>query len=341
MPQMLNINRKRGDTWRIRITFTESDGQAVDFTNAAAVIFTVSPIAGPDDAIDEIFNLEGSIVDPPTSGIVDFEPSATDADYIGEFWYDIEVEDQSGKKRTILEGAYVVTQDITKSDEEFIWTPNETPADGTDYPAFDDSESWYLLNDADMTNDFSYQTRDARRVIRDLHVRNGSYDSVGWMVKGPEIPRKTFEVPGWEWRMVAYMNLSLASLEIQDGLYYQGWWVALDNRTGSIDLTMTGGTLFDSSLGYLVYDGSPTLPSTAGWPTSGWYEFGLRLNNDGTVSYLVKPEANDDNWITTASTFIWNPGVSPVHAPNLWTRRVYPDNAASVFDLWKYEWRRL
>jgi hypothetical protein len=341
MPTFLTINRTRGDTYRIRITFTESNGAAVDFTNAAAVILTVDSQSGPDDSEGEVFAIEGDIVAPATSGIVDFQLSATDADHVGKFWYDVEVQDQSGYRRTILNGPYVVSQDITKTDETFDWTPNSSITDGTTYDAFDNSIAWYILNDADMVGDFTYETRDGRKVIRDGHLRNGAYDTVGWMVKGPEIPRHIFAVPGWEWKVTAYINLGLLSLEFQDGLYFQGWWMALDNRSGSIDLSSSGGTLFNSSLGYYQGFWPPTLPSTVGWPTSGWYTFGHRLNLDNTVSYMIKPEADADNWITTAANIIWNPGVTPIHAPNLWTRRKYPNDAASVVDVWKYEWRRL
>ena len=160
------------------------------------------------------------------------------------------------------------------------------------------------------------------------------------MVKGPEFSRLRVDVPGWEWQVTAYLNLALLSLEVQDGLYYQGWWTALDLRSGSPDVSLIAGTLYHTTdLGY-DYIAPPVFPDTTGWVT-GWYKFGVRLNLDNTLEFQVKPEADDDDWLAASADHIWNPGVTPVLAPNLWTRRVYPENAASVLNLWKYEWRRL
>ena len=48
------------------------------------------------------------------TGIVGFSPSTADADNVGNFFYDIEMEDAAGDFRTVDDGKYVLKQDITK-----------------------------------------------------------------------------------------------------------------------------------------------------------------------------------------------------------------------------------
>jgi hypothetical protein len=344
MSQTIPITRYRGDTFRLRITFTDADtGLPIDLTDSTLVL-TVNEEEKPADSAEEIFYIDGNIVAPATDGVCDFTPSADQADNLGGYHYDIQITDSAGAVRTVLNGPFTFLQDITKTDEWFIWTPDETPADGTAVLPFSADEDWYIFNDSNMDGDFTYETRDGRRVIRDSHVRDGTFDSIGWMPKGSGFPRNIFEIPGeplWQFMVTAYINLGLISLEIQDGVYFQGWWTMLDTRSGSVDVSSIGGTLYDPNDNRYEWVTSHTIPNTSGWPVAGWYEFGLQVNADNTVNYLIRPEGEFVIWLTVPSPYIWNGAVTPVHAPNLWTRRAYPDNPASVIDIWKYEWRRL
>jgi len=341
MAQNLPIERKRGDTYRIRITFTQSDGSPLDLTNSTLKM-TVSPIAAPDESHDALFEIAGSIVAPATDGVADFELTGTQADNVGDFYYDVEMTDVSGSVRTILEGPFVMTQDITKSDEEFEWTPDADPSDGEAVPIFDNSTGWLIFNDDVLTGEFTYETRDTRRVIRDAHVPVAhAFDSTGWMAKGPDIPRHLFSMPGWEFQITAFLKLAYVSFEIQDGCYYHSYWSTLDTRTGTPSVAAIAGTLYEAGASKYSLATPSLFPDTAGWVDEDWYKLGVRVQVDGTVEFMVKPEADPDDWIAVGAAYSWHPAVTPIHAPNIWTRRVFPENAAAVFDLWKYEWRRL
>ena len=50
----------------------------------------------------------------PTTGAFEFEWTATEADYLGTLWYDIQLVDAAGKKYTLTKGRIVYRQDITK-----------------------------------------------------------------------------------------------------------------------------------------------------------------------------------------------------------------------------------
>jgi hypothetical protein len=53
-------------------------------------------------------------VNSPSSGIVEFSPTASQANQVGNFYYDIQMTDSNGKIRTVMLDEYSYTQDITK-----------------------------------------------------------------------------------------------------------------------------------------------------------------------------------------------------------------------------------
>lgn len=108
----MDIVRKRGDTYPIEITVL-ADGVALDVTDATFLL-TVDPSKSPVDNTSNLFQLVGVITDP-VAGKVLFTPSDPQADHVGKFYYDIQMIDSSTAKRTIAEGKYTLTQDITKN----------------------------------------------------------------------------------------------------------------------------------------------------------------------------------------------------------------------------------
>ena len=48
------------------------------------------------------------------AGRVEFAPSPTQADHVGTFYYDVQMTDGAGRKRTIALDKYVFPQDISK-----------------------------------------------------------------------------------------------------------------------------------------------------------------------------------------------------------------------------------
>lgn len=110
---MTDITRKRGDTYADEFAITyKSTGEPVNLTGCTFKL-TVDTRKNPTDTSTQIYQLSGTMADP-TDGTVEFAPSAIQADRLGYFFYDVEMTDATGKKRTIESGKYVYTQDITK-----------------------------------------------------------------------------------------------------------------------------------------------------------------------------------------------------------------------------------
>ncbi len=103
------IKRKRGDTYDVLIGVVDKRKAVIPLTTEEFTL-SVSSIEEPTAAAD-IFTSVGSIVDA-TNGKVGFPiPADTPAGY---YFFDIEMVDTASKKRTISEGNYILTQDITK-----------------------------------------------------------------------------------------------------------------------------------------------------------------------------------------------------------------------------------
>lgn len=110
---MSDIERKRGDTYANEFVIkSKTTGNPINLTGYAFVL-TVDPSNAPTDATGNLFALTGSIVDA-AAGRVAFAPSELQADRIGSFYYDVQMTDAAGKKRTVASGKYKFTQDITK-----------------------------------------------------------------------------------------------------------------------------------------------------------------------------------------------------------------------------------
>lgn len=111
---MTDILRSRGDTYpdltRVRDGET---GDVVDISSGYSFILTVDPSVDPTSDSTKLFSIVGVISDGP-GGIVGFSPSVSNADNLGDFFYDIQMIDSAGDKTTLDKGAYSFVQDITK-----------------------------------------------------------------------------------------------------------------------------------------------------------------------------------------------------------------------------------
>lgn len=111
---MTDITRKRGDTYADEFTIkSAATGLPINITGYSFVL-TVDPEQYPADSSKNKFQLTGTIVDA-AAGRVEFAPTALQADNVGKFFYDVQMVDGAGRKRTIVSAKYVMTQDITKS----------------------------------------------------------------------------------------------------------------------------------------------------------------------------------------------------------------------------------
>ena len=111
----MNITRRRGDTYPDRITVTDLDtGLAVNILGYLFTL-TVDPSDAPTSAVNNLYSLQGAILDA-AAGTVKFTPSSVQSDQIpGVYFFDIQQTDTSGLKRTIASGKYTFVQDICKS----------------------------------------------------------------------------------------------------------------------------------------------------------------------------------------------------------------------------------
>jgi hypothetical protein len=111
---MTDITRTRGDTYADEFVLTsKKTGGALDITGCTFLL-TVDPSASPVDASTNIYQLTGEIIAPATDGRVAFAPSSVQANQVGKFFYDVQMTDAAGRKRTVQKAKYTYTQDITK-----------------------------------------------------------------------------------------------------------------------------------------------------------------------------------------------------------------------------------
>lgn len=111
---MTAISRKRGDTYADEIVVTSATtGLPIDITGYTFTM-TLDPAKDPATAANNLYTLTGTIIDAP-NGRVEFAPSALQADQPpGAYFYDVQMVDGAGRKRTILLDKYKYEQDISK-----------------------------------------------------------------------------------------------------------------------------------------------------------------------------------------------------------------------------------
>ena len=110
---MSDITRRRGDTYADEfIIKSKSTGLPIDITGYTFVM-TLDPAKDPVDSANNVYQLTGTIVNGP-AGRVEFVPTASQANQLGSFFYDVQMIDTGGRKRTIVTAKYKYVQDITK-----------------------------------------------------------------------------------------------------------------------------------------------------------------------------------------------------------------------------------
>ncbi len=105
---------QRGDTepWTFTIV-NKTTAVAIDITGFSFLL-TVDPSDEPVDAVNNLFQLTGTVTDGP-GGVVQFAMSAANADQTPqEYFFDLQQTDAGGAIRTIAKGVYEFQQDITK-----------------------------------------------------------------------------------------------------------------------------------------------------------------------------------------------------------------------------------
>lgn len=112
---IIDLERYRGDTFPPQFQIVKSDGSPQNITGYTFK-FAVNIDSEPGDETDEVFRVNGVLVDP-SNGIFQFEPSAAnmDLDPTVDYYYEVEQTDAASKLRTIIRGRLVISQDIIKT----------------------------------------------------------------------------------------------------------------------------------------------------------------------------------------------------------------------------------
>lgn len=111
-PVEIDLCISRGDTtpW----TFTIKLSGAVVNITGFSYLLTVDPSDEPADAVNNLFQLTGTVTDGP-NGIVEFSMSVSQADQTpDQYFYDLQQTDGSSNIRSVAKGGFEFKQDITK-----------------------------------------------------------------------------------------------------------------------------------------------------------------------------------------------------------------------------------
>ena len=109
MAAKIDVKRFRGDTDPLVFTFSKNK-VPLDITGNS---YTLSVATTPDPlTASYVMQLAGVVTDP-LAGVVTFTPTELEADFIGDYYYDIQMANGLVKK-TVVTGKFKMTQDITK-----------------------------------------------------------------------------------------------------------------------------------------------------------------------------------------------------------------------------------
>lgn len=106
----MQINRTRGDT-SPDVIFVSDGRDVVDLTGCSALM-TLNTVMNPTDTTTQLYQVSG--VFNLVRGSISFSPTEAQANLLGLFYYDIQLTESNGTKRTLIKDAYLFTQDITK-----------------------------------------------------------------------------------------------------------------------------------------------------------------------------------------------------------------------------------
>ena len=211
------IRRRRGDTVAIPFEVVDSTGAVEDITGASFKL-TVNSEEFPTDISNQVFQSIGTITDA-LNGLVDFPVSPTDADNLGDFYYDVQMTDASTKLATLAAGRFIMTQDITKAPETMVYLFEGTldellPNDG-DLWIVSADESSPARSAGTLPGYRVYDTRDAVNLLAkpyETRVTDGYTTSLH--LAGSLAPSFTGNVD----MMVVFFWHSIASVDFTIGL---------------------------------------------------------------------------------------------------------------------------
>lgn len=104
-----DINRYRGDTKNLVLKLTQ-DKQVFDLAGFSAVL----SVSGEESPTTAGYEFQSNADVDAVEGLLTFPFVADDVDLVGDYYYDIQLTDGTGKTSTIRKGKFVFAQDITK-----------------------------------------------------------------------------------------------------------------------------------------------------------------------------------------------------------------------------------
>lgn len=106
----------RGDSFDINLTIKAKGGSTINLTGYS-FLFTVNSEQNPLDDTNEIFQVAG-VIDPDqvtNEGKLTITPTAVQTNLSpADYFYDVQMTDDSGNIRTIAKDKFKILQDITK-----------------------------------------------------------------------------------------------------------------------------------------------------------------------------------------------------------------------------------
>jgi hypothetical protein len=101
----------RGDSGRLDVTVTQSDGTAYDLTGATLFLTVKNSLADADSVA--VIRKEVTTHDAPLAGESHFEILTTDNATAGTRFYDVQLKDSTNKIFTLFGGVWRVVADVT------------------------------------------------------------------------------------------------------------------------------------------------------------------------------------------------------------------------------------
>jgi hypothetical protein len=106
----------RGDSGRLDVTVTQSDGTAYDLTGSTLFLTVKNALTDADSAA--VIRKEVTAHDAPLAGESHFEIATTDNATAGTRFYDVQLVTSAGDVFTLFGGIWKVVGDVTTRTEE-------------------------------------------------------------------------------------------------------------------------------------------------------------------------------------------------------------------------------
>ena len=108
-----NITRKRGDDYPLAMTLKDEAGVVINITSFVFQL-VVDPSIDPATSADNVLDLTAVLTDA-VNGEFEFQPTAMEMDITPDvYFYEVQMTDASSAIRTILQGKFIIQQDIVK-----------------------------------------------------------------------------------------------------------------------------------------------------------------------------------------------------------------------------------